>query len=425
MTMTMTKDDEKGEGPTIATKATAFPANTIAVMVHKHFAERVQEYLLTPLQQQVPWKTLVHRAGSDSPTDTATSNADPIVEETTKDASVPPSSSTATSSKMSLLDTTETSGVSHARRGYLVALVEDTVRQIHLISPMARQNIGWAMKLTHQLYLESNYLLKDANSNINMDKLAKQITETLPIDAVPLLYNAKQDILRVDCYPKTYTDAMCLGLQRAIHAKTMTTRQDDNEPTSPPEVPYEGPIAMTKSASKCSHRLSITITATTTMHSDEHADNDNNDASSNSRSGLRVCWGWAGRTVPADRDMMELRLNEFGAQEICNVSPDHTTGKEIGGKIVPIETPLSRAFYKLDQVFQEILEPHEANTLDTIQKLQASVADLGSAPVSIALSLHKAGCRRQVCYALSFILRLVLLGTVLYCTHASSRALLH
>ena len=400
--------DASTEKPKIST----FCGTTLAVYVHKHYADRVEEFLLKPLHHQIPWKTMLHqrnRAASieSSTSDTAVSSAgDPAQETSTTEASTIATTKVATSTtpktisgdntadkndshvqkKMSVMDTTETSGMSHERRGHLVALMEDIARPIHTMSAMARQNICWVMKLTHQTIIASSNATTPGS--IPMEEIAQQIFGTLPVNAIPLVdsndTNNNKQSLRVDVYPKKYTDGICLGLQHAFY-DSKTKSQSAEEAKARPEVPYEGPISMTRSASKCSHRLSIIVTASsiTASHDDGDVQNDKTADPLSKSNTLRVCWGWADRSEPDDKNIMELRCNEFGAQDISNVSPDHVTGGEIGGKVVSLETPLSRAYYKLDQVFEEILErpdSYEAKVLQTIQKLEASAADLGSAP---------------------------------------------
>ena len=397
---------KNGAASTEDPNITTFRGTTIAVYVHKHYADRVEDFLLRPLHHQIPWKTMLHRhnlleSSMESTTDAASSTTDDPALKTQPTAAITTATTTSTTTKiisddnnkdqdgshwnknnkMSVMDTTETSGMSHERRGHLVALMEDIARPVHTMSAMARQNICWVMKLTHQMII---VLPSNNGGIIPMEEIATQIFGTLPVSAIPLVdtSNNNKQSLRVDVYPKKYTDGICLGLQHAFY-DSKTKSQSEEAVKSRPQVPYEGPIAMTKSASKCSHRLAIIVTATTAIHDGDGEQNDKTVNPLNNSGSWRVRWGWMDRSQPDDKNIMELRCNEFGAQDISNVSPDHVTGGEIGGKSVPLETPLSRAYYKLDQVFDEILErpnSYEAQVIQTIQKLGASAADLGSAP---------------------------------------------
>jgi len=236
--------------------------------------------------------------------------------------------------------------------------------------------------LTHQIQFNS-----DTDSiTSHMDQLATKIADTLPIHNIPLLNNKDEHNLRMDVYPKTFTDLLSLELQRAIHAK----HESNSSPA--PQVPYEGPIAMTRSASKCSHRLFVIIIAPQAKCTFVGCDNDNADLQPSSirKSNIlpddttyqtRVCWGWCDRAIPSDTPMMEGRFNEFANQQLSNISPNHVTGEEIDGNVVAVDTPVSRAYYKLDQVMSEILEaPQEVHIIRQLQQLKASAMDLGSAP---------------------------------------------
>jgi FtsJ-like methyltransferase len=346
------------------------PDNSIAVMVHKQFVDRVKDFLLLPLDYPIPWKVLqVHVKRGHFHNGEVTSCND----QATAEENLSPNSSF----NATLLDTTETSGMSHDRRGFQVWCCQNTTRPIYAISPLARQNMAWAVKLTHCCTV--------ARSFASMEDIASQIVETLPLNDVPMILlvpgdqpHGDQKLLRVDVYPKQYTESICLGLQRACHKRlpeqSTSTSTSTSTPKPIPSHPFGGPIAMTRSASKCSHRLAIILSTRDTVNGGS-----NKEAVETTQT-LHIYWGWMDRCNPADEAMMAIKVNEFANHEILLVAPDHVTGKEVGdgAVIVPVHTPLSRAYYKLDQVWDDILELHENDTLDKIAG--STAVDFGSAP---------------------------------------------
>lgn len=304
--------------------------NSVAVMVAKQYFERVKDYLLA--DQQISWETLQHIISSaeDPILDTKIGSSGENLVESTE------------SKKVAVLDATETTGNSNARRGFLVVLFKDVKRPIDEISPMARQNMAWALKITHSLQYEK--------SLFSTEEAINRIMDTLPIAEIPLVGN--DQALRVDVYPKSYIEDACLCLQRACHQKLPNSKGES------PNNPFEGPIEMILSASKCSHRLAVIISETL-------------DTSS-----VNVCWGWMDRRV--DEGIMSVRVNKFASDEILLIPPVNDDGQDPEG--VTSEVPVSRAFYKLDQVWREMLVPNEQSTLSLIEQLKASAIDFGSAP---------------------------------------------
>jgi 23S rRNA U2552 (ribose-2'-O)-methylase RlmE/FtsJ len=198
--------------------------------------------------------------------------------------------------------------------------------------------------------------------------LADQIWKTLPADKIPLVQSAtsssNKGSLRVDVYPRNLAEQFCLGLQQACH-REQSLQASETSPTDP----FGGPVAMTMSASKCSHRLTI-ILSDSLQNAEENPNHKN-------QLTYKLYWGLMCRET--DKSIMEMKLNHQASEEINVVAPDPETGGEVKPNI-PTETPLSRAYYKLDQVWNDYLEP-ERKTLDAIRRLEeASAVDFGSAP---------------------------------------------
>ena len=183
---------------------------------------------------------------------------------------------------------------------------------------MARQNIAWGVSLTHEF----------KGDDSNMEELGKHVLSTLCDGG----FNVVEHVLRVDTFPKEMSASLCLSLQRAAGSYMLN--------------PYEGPISMTKSASKCSHVLSVI------------------------RHETGFAWG-----VVDQPHHVAVRLNDDAAKEILIESTHTQTGEDLPANTdIPNDMPVSRAYYKLRQVWDEILSKQIA-----VPRGAAGV-DLGASP---------------------------------------------
>ncbi|KAI2496532.1 FtsJ-like methyltransferase [Fragilaria crotonensis] len=276
-----------------APNVSCLPAQTFAIMVHKLYVDRVKDYL----SREGGWN-------------------DPL-----------PSPLS-----VKILHTQEISGVSRSRRGFVLLLIEKVNRPVESLPPMARQNISWIGRISHQS--EDRGL----------------IWRTLRHQG----FQPTNNSLRVDVFPREKTDLICLTLQESC-AEELSQPQ--------PSDPFEGPISMTMSASKCSHRLTVICTGTSTF-----------------------LWGLASRQSNRDSAMFNLKFNHEAADEIVVEPADSNTGKDVM-RNVEITTPLSRAYYKLDQVWHDYLEN------DPMLELNLGTAiDLGACPGGwTQVLVHKLG----------------------------------
>jgi hypothetical protein len=274
------------------------PESTYAIMVHKLYVERVIDFLL----RNGGWNTA------------------------TKAITQPSSSSN--SKNVRVLNTQVLTGVSRARRGFVLLLVENVKRPVELLPPMARQNVSWAGRITHQSHDKTliwstmeRGSSKGGNQFVNEDKLRDSIQ------------------LRVDVYPRDKTEYICLALQTCC-AKSLGRGEV-------PTDPFEGPISMTMSASKCSHRLTVVF--------------------------AQNCYYWGLVDRTSDSAFMNTKLNHEAADEIMVEAADSGTGKEVKPD-VDVLLPLSRAYYKMEQVWHDYLMPEQ----DDLQ-LHRGI-DLGASP---------------------------------------------
>lgn len=248
-----------------------------------------------------------------------------------------------------LLHITESTGRSHQRRGYQLLLLDHTpcgsscinpTMKYPLLPPMARQNIAWVGTVQKKI--------------ANMCDLEKKIGTYIWNETVSIL-DWKSMKLRVDCYPKALTEHVCLQLQQqaAIHSDTDEHITIDD--------PFDGPLSMTLSSSKCTHRLTVIQT---------RSDQNMNEDTAGCYNNYSYFWGIMSR--PHDNAIMDLRLNHIATEELQITPANNITMTDLLPNTDPA-LPLSRAYFKLHQVWQEHL-------LQYVWLRGSAGLDLGASP---------------------------------------------
>jgi hypothetical protein len=317
-----------------ANAATALPERTLAVFVHRNYYDRVVDYFYPSV-----------------------SSADSSAKSSARSA-------------VQVLDAQVKLGVSHTRRGYLLVLCPE-VQQVptrETLSPLARQNISWTARLqwTTCVVAATDNNNKDSNS-VSLAPLVARLWESLLLEKEPASSTSSldlaQDILRINVYPRQCLEPVCGLLQKAAAAHVCKSRSDD-------ENPFDGPLRMTASLSNCTIRLTVVITQPP-KHEAAGATNTATEEE-DSTSYQRCYWGIDAR--PADSEAMNLPLNHDAHGELAIV-PMQTNGKE-ATPAPAVTVPLSRAYYKLHQVWQQVLHPRRVE----LNLQEGAGLDLGSSP---------------------------------------------
>ena len=238
-----------------------------------------------------------------------------------------------------ILDIPEQQGVSKNRRGYVLALFSDIVRPLHRLAPMARQNISWVGRITHH----------------NSDGVVPHFWGS---------FDRIKDCLRVEVHPRDFTEAVCRQLQ--VEASSLIP-----EWTEPINDPFEGPIPMTKSLQRCSHRLTYIRVSETDFY-------------------------WGILSKKEDSSIMHLPLNHDATNEIVvDIFDEKTLGDRKPN--VDARIPLSRAYYKLYQVWHEILKGEkERLQIDPVYHDGIGI-DLGASPGGwTQVMVHEIGLRKVI-----------------------------
>ena len=359
----------------------SFPENTCAVMVLKNYADRVVDFLRSNprcdalgghLYDDDKWisctKALHSASALEIPETLASAHA---ISKVKGIEGISASETATTISDVRILDIQALTGVSQALRGYFLVLVPKARRSIEELSPMARQNIAWIGSVQHcYQYSDDEY---------GLARLCQKTWASCQAHG----FDCNKHLMRIECHPRHLLEPFCLALQIAAAAAAAAAalsndkKQDSKEPTDP----FEGLIAMTVSKSKCTHLLTIILV--------RNAKNDNIVSEKNAEEKLcdkkqyetvaptstTACWGLDDRRNP----LLSVKLNQDASQEIIirpcnNQTREESTWKD---KVDP-RTPLSRAYYKLEQVWTDFLKPLGDDLLSHLRS--GAAVDLGASP---------------------------------------------
>jgi 23S rRNA U2552 (ribose-2'-O)-methylase RlmE/FtsJ len=353
------------------TTTKVFPPETYAVMVGKLHADRVVQYLMRTDQVVVD--------GPETAAFDATDNKAGTVE---------------------LLDSPALTGVSRARRGYNLLLLQRTKRSIANMSAMGRRNVSWISRITHHSTYNNtsdDEEKQETTSNVTHSAaLSSQIWESILHEG----FDVRRSLLRIDTYPKSAIEWISRRLQEAAAAhasrKGETAIQSSNDIPFTIDLsnPFEcGPILMTPSRSKCTHRLTVIQLSTSSKVDNNISSRPNKSESKNT---FRYYWGLENRQDHSD--VMTVPLNNEASQELVMLPCLPKTGEDRPWKklAVDLQTPLSRAYYKLQEVWTEYLQP-QSGLLSAKRASGVVGLDIGASPGGwTQVMVHSMGLARVV-----------------------------
>ena len=375
----------------------ALPSKTLCVLVLRNYVERVLDWMQGRPTEWTPTSKKRPRE-SDTGNDTTFSHR--------------------------MLPSTEMRGSRKARRGYAVLILEtkadDFSRSMADLSPFARQNISNAMPLTH-IIIDSGRQEEHQQHQHQQDSGFMKLDHSVLLSFLLESSNAfdlTNSWLRVETFPREKDEDVCLALQAAARKRFNYQLPDSDKATkdgsisAKDDAPYielwDGPLQMTKSASRSTHTLFVVHD--TTRHNQSNTNHDDDTPSPSTSSSSSCCWlvgVHKGDRVP---------LNHVAAEEILVGPTDSVTGKDIestsntktkskpsstlspAAVVVPsAQIPVSRAYYKLLQVYHEYWQDDavfsRSNRESCLDDKQLVGIDLGSAPGGWTQVLcHKVGC---------------------------------
>jgi hypothetical protein len=251
-------------------------------------------------------------------------------------------------SNVTLLEAPTERGRCLSRRGFHILLSFDVSCPPSAVSPFCRQNVSWTIPVQQQIMVTTQNDRKDTQVPLHL--LANSIYKNISSSNPTLLITHK---VRVDIYPRTLLEDFCTYLQSAAGSPVDVTVND----------PFEGLIAMTASRSQCTLRLTVVVLL----------DNDNDRS-------LCTCY-WGVQQRPDDNVMIDVALNHEAHNELCIIPMDPLDGSDTmtmtpNGTAIDITVPLCRAYYKLYQVWYDILLPKKKSSMYAGR----TALDLGASP---------------------------------------------
>lgn len=253
------------------------------------------------------------------------------------------------------------------RTGYNLLMMKNVRISPAELSPIARQNISWVKVLTHRVFVESPIGGETETEQATRTRNGEKDTTFLLDSLAQELYSQfdkkikdnsllLRDVpIRVDVFPKTIAETLCRSLQ--LHAENIEKSNTVIEGDA-----FSGPLYLTKSQSKATFVISI-------IQVDDK----------------EYMFGIATKD---DHCKLNSKMNDKAASQVVVQAADKM-GKDVGVRVVPCGNPfvpLSRAYYKLKQVFE-----NQADFIEKCVTTGGSGVDLGSSPGGWVQNLHQIG----------------------------------
>lgn len=258
-----------------------------------------------------------------------------------------------------------------SRRGYALLIIRNARCSPVELPAIARSQMSWAAKLTHCTSAANNGDADVAEGCDHVNLMANEIAklafqnlqqQNFTFEETP---TKRADELRLDIRPKSLILGICSELQRIAFKEAGIPLREDTDPNDP----YDGPIRMTRSVTKCSHVLNIVFNSL-----DEEGEN-------NEVARTPTCGYWG--LSPANHQSAIInKINNYA----------HAWIEPSDSAIADIAAPTSRAYYKLHQAFNEHLQQYAP----AIVSAGGAGLDLGASPGGWTQVLHQRGIRPVV-----------------------------
>lgn len=297
-----------------------------ALMCHKNEADRIKNALL-PVEEDNCWIDLsrgpsVHNFSSCKLNDTKAHNR---------------------RGKCITVTLPDEKGRRKSRQGYLLMVITGGIVSPAHLPPMARRQISWAGRLTHETYLD----ISDSK-NKNEEDSVRSMLATVCLEVWRQLltvhrFNIENDLLRLDVHPKWFNSEVCIAMQAAAKGAALyqkITSEDD------------GPIKLTHSASNASNIVSIIVCSTTESIPNKQ---------SASIQQQHIYWGMS--TATEHWNNLNQKMNDHASKEVVLETTVSVTGLDVSKEGFSHEVPVSRAYYKLAQVFEDNDNLHQISRM--------------------------------------------------------------
>ena len=351
------------------------PSKTFVIQVHRQHAVRVRDEL-EQAASQTGWINLTKESVQKDDNDDEEASSFSLNHGIGDIESMPPTKQT------TCIPSPTEYGARKVRTGYNMIITRTAACLPGDLPPLARQHISWAGRVTHQTSTsisdESSRNSKSTNCSNGENEIEKSAINELCTSVAAFAFqrltecgfvfaeteDRRADELRLDIRPKSFALPLCQELQRlAVDAKIPPRTDTD------PNDPFDGPMRMTRSIAKSACILNVVFNSL--IESDQNAPT--------------TCF-WGITPTPEHATMIN-KLNDFAKKEVRIEKPGDTTCDD--------DTPTSRAYYKLQQIFDKYLTPSMLLNKTMNGSLGAGL-DLGASPGGWTQVLYKNGLRPVV-----------------------------
>lgn len=235
------------------------------------------------------------------------------------------------------------------RQGYNLMVIIGAVMSPAQLMHMARKQISWTGRLSHRTHTRLSGVENETGSN---QPILTSVVKEVWAQLVTLhRFDVNIHSLRLDVHPKRFNAEVCEAIQHVARMnKTVVSSEND-------------PIQLTYSATKARCVVSIIICASSEL------------------SKHQIYWGVS--TSEQHWNELNEKMNDNATREILLKTTDSITGLNVSSQHVPAETPVSRAYYKLAQIFED------RNTLEMISSMHG-LKNASVSPIDKLLS-HGSG----------------------------------
>lgn len=339
------------------------------------------EPLPTAHHQRHHYALMCHKNESDRIRDAMLQSADEwfdISNDVTSNASAPESID---DKRCIIVSLPEVKGRRKDRQGYIcLVILRGAMSPAHLV-PMARRQISWAGRLSHRTFCDVSET-ENTTPSAFRENPSNKIHSMMKSAGLELwrqliyLHGFKCDVdfLRLDVQPKTFNAEACNALQCAANVYTSAD--------SISGAPEDGPIKLTRSATNAKYIVTIIVCSLPPNEQSKKTPKCN------------IYWGISNSNQHWNE--LNQKMNDNATKEICLKTTDSTTGLDIS-KVASPEIPVSRAYYKLAQVFSDndnlkmiaCLSDSNADDIQ-VEKLlsHASGLDIGASPGGWTQVMH-------------------------------------
>jgi 23S rRNA U2552 (ribose-2'-O)-methylase RlmE/FtsJ len=249
------------------------------------------------------------------------------------------------------------------RQGYTLMVIVGAAMPPAKLMHMARKQISWAGRLSHRTRSDVSRLENVMHSNHDHTIMASVGEEVWKQLCTIHGFDVDVDSLRFDVHPKSFNVEACKAIQQAA-AKSKGK-----------ELSEGGLIKLTYSATKARCVIAMIVRQLS------------------GTSIFDIYWGIS--TGQQHWNELNQTMNDNATKEILIETTDSVTGLDITKQItIPSETPVSRAYYKLDQVFDDRDNLHVISCLhgsdcsvDMLLSHGAGI-DIGAAPGGWTQVMH-------------------------------------